>query len=60
MGFGRLQTGMSPDQRGIFEPQVLSKRCHCSLPTNSCQELAQAGTNSEPTLHRHLVPCQQL
>ena len=49
-----------PDQRGIFEPQVLSKRCHRSLPTNPCQELAQPGTNSNPTLQRHLVPHQQL
>jgi len=60
MSFERLQTGMSPDQSGIFEPLMLSKRCHHSLPTNPCQELAQPGTNSEPTLNRHLVPRQQV
>lgn len=59
MCFGMLQTGMSLIKRGIFEPQELSKRCHHSLPTNPYQELAQPGTNSEVTLHRHLVPCQQ-
>lgn len=60
MCFGSLQTGMSPIKGAFLSLGCSLRGTTTPSPINPCQELAQPDTNPESTLHRGLVPRQQL